>query len=345
MVYLRHIAELVGNPLLDILTAIIGMIFSSLIYTLIQLASAGPCCSKASDLKVLGFRFSRPQGGKLEYRGFRPGFSITADMVVDYKKHPDLDNKKLMALDKTHALFSGILTAVTGIVIFVFCFIWSFRIDYNLPASIVFLSGFWILLFSVGKCCLAVYSVSLVSSDKTLGGYYAKAIGMLRSGITFEKMELKSDRELNFAKVTDAEKKMYFPVYFCYLDANGLYDKMFEAVADVESIIRPGESSKAVFVDKMMLIYYYSYHNPVPSKAKEYYHSLGTDIEKDNDSNSLRIKGFYELNCFGNVEKAREYAGQALAKLDVFSVPAEREYERTCIAKLNSAIENFLMQR
>ncbi|MBP5332047.1 MAG: hypothetical protein J6Y89_09375, partial [Lachnospiraceae bacterium] len=331
-----------GNPLLDLLTAIIGLIFSSLIYTLIQLASSGPCCSKVSDLKVLGFRFSRPQGGKLEYRGYKPGLSISADMIVDFKKHPDIDNKKLIALDKAQVLLCGILTVVIGIVIFVLCLMWSFRIDYHLPASVVFLSGFWILLFAAGKCCLAVYSVFLVSSDKTLGGYYAAAVGMLRSGITFEKMDLKPVRELSFAKVTDAEKKMYFPVYFCYLDAKGLYDMMFEAVADIENIIKPGESSKAVFVDKMMLIYYYSYHNPVPSKAKEYYHSLGTDIEKDNDSNSLRIKGFYELNCFGNVEKAREYAGQAMAKLDSFSVPAEREYERTCIAKLNSAIEDFL---
>ena len=91
----------------------------------------------------------------------------------------------------------------------------------------------------------------------------------------------------------------------------------------------------------MNLIYYYSYHRPTPSAAKEYYHRIINDVEKDTDPNTMRIRGFYELNCFGDPVKARELSMKALEGLDTVSIPVEREYERKCIAKLNNAIDNF----
>lgn len=341
MEYIKHIAELIGNPVLDILTSIVGILFASLVFFLIQIALTKPCYGRVSDMDLLGFRFSKPKDGKWEYRGFRFRLGFTAVTVVDFDNHPGVDNKKLISMDKTHMLITGTLTALIGTGVFIGCTAWCFNIYYWFPAAIVFLSGFWILLFSIGRIVLVIATVRKMYSKKTLGGYMSSAVGMLRAGIPFEKMELKSVRELNYPKVWDTERKMYFPIYFAYLDSNGLYDRMPEAVADVEATLKPGENSKVVQAVCMTLIYYYSYHNINPSQAKEYYHRMGDEIVKDMDSNSMRVKGFYELNCFGNVDKARECVVKALEKLDSFSVPAEREYERKCIAKLNSAIANF----
>ena len=295
MEYLRYVTELIRNPILDLVMSVVGILFVSLVFFLIQIAFTKPFYGRVTDVDILGFKYTRPKGGNWEYRGYRFRLGFFANSVVDFDNHPG-----------------------------------------------VFLSGFWILMYSIGRIVLVIATVKKMYSKKSLGGYMTSAAGMLRAGIPFEKMDLKSVRELNYPKVWDTERKMYFPIYFSYLDANGFYDRMPEAVADVEAVLKPGERSKVAIAVLMTLVYYYSYHHIEPSMAKEYYHRMGDEIEKDTDCNTMRIKGFYELNCFGNADKARECATAALAKLDSFSVPAERDYERKCIARLNSAISGFL---
>lgn len=341
MEYLSYIAGLIEYPLLDLLMSVVGILFVSLVFFLFQAAFAKPFFCKLSDINILGFKYTRQKDGNWEYRGFKPKLGFSADAAVDFENHPGADSNSLASREKTYMLITGILTAVTGIAVFAGCLVWCFRIYYRFPAAVVFLSGFWILMFSIGRIVMVTATLARMYSKKSLGGYLTSVIGMLRSGIPFEKMELKSVRELNYPKVWDTERKMYFPVYFAYLDAKGLYDRMPEAVADVERTLKPGENTKVVLAVCMTLVYYYSYHNINPSKAKEYYHRMGDEIAGDKDSNSMRVKGFYELNCFGNVEKARECVVKALEKIDTFSVPAEREYEKSCIAKLNKAIDNY----
>ncbi|MBR3247630.1 MAG: hypothetical protein IKG03_04460 [Clostridiales bacterium] len=342
MEYLRYVTELIRNPILDLVMSVVGILFVSLVFFLIQIAFTKPFYGRVTDVDILGFKYTRPKGGNWEYRGYRFRLGFFANSVVDFDNHPGVENKKLIAMEKTHMLITGILTALIGIGVFAGCTAWCFRIYYRFPAALVFLSGFWILMYSIGRIVLVIATVKKMYSKKSLGGYMTSAAGMLRAGIPFEKMDLKSVRELNYPKVWDTERKMYFPIYFSYLDANGLYDRMPEAVADVEAVLKPGERSKVAIAVLMTLVYYYSYHHIEPSVAKEYYHRMGDEIEKDTDCNTMRIKGFYELNCFGNADKARECATAALAKLDSFSVPAERDYERKCIARLNSAISGFL---
>ena len=341
MEYLEYIGELISNPILDVLMGLVGLIIVSGIFTLIMVALAKVFCAKVSDYDVFGYKYTRNQAGKWEYRGHRVKIGFSAVTVIDFENHPDIDSEKLIQMDKTHALLTGILTMVIGAGISIGCFIWCFNIYYRFPAMLVFLTGFWVLLFAISRLVLVIATVAKMYSNKSLGGYMSKAAALLRSGVPYEKIELKSVRELGFKKVWETERKMYFPLYFQYLDSNGFYDKMPEAVADVERILNPGAASKADISVNMYLIYYYSYHCPTPSAAKEYYHRIINDIEKDTDANAMRIKGFYELNCFGNPVKAREYAMKALEAVDRVPVPVEREYERKCIAKLNNAIDNF----
>ena len=341
MEYLRYISELISNPILDVLMGLVGLVLVSGLFVLIQTVLCKAFCAKMTDIEVFGFKYTKNRSGKWEYRGHRVKLAFTGVSVVDFENNPGIDSEKLIRLDKNHILVTGILTTVIGLAISVGCFIWSFNIYYKFPASLVFLMGFWILIFTIGRLVLVLTTISKIYSKNSLGSYQMRAVSLMRSGIPYDKMELKSVRELNFKKVWETERKMYFPLYFQYLDYNDFYDRMPEAVDDVETIMNAASSSKPDIVVYMYLIYYYSYHCPTPSRAKEYYHRIINEIEKDTDPNAMKIKGFYELNCFGNPDKARECAMKALEGLETFSVPVEREYERKCIAKLNNAIDNF----
>ena len=341
MEYLRYISEFTANPWVDIVMFIVGTLFISVVFFLVQITSAGMFSSKVTDISILGFKHHRKNDGKWEYRGHHIKLGFSANTVVDFNKRPGIDSNKLMSLEKSHMLFTGITTLVIGIAVSAGCIIGSFNMYYFIPARLVFLSGFWILLFAVGRMVIVISTISKLFSKNSLGGYCTAAIGRIRAGVPFEQLDLKSVGELNFKKTSDIARKMYFPIYFSYLDAKGLYNRMPEAVADVERTVIKTEKHEIAIAVYMTLIYYYSYHNVAPSKAKEYYHILGDDILKDTDSNSMRIKGFYELNCFGDVKKAKMYAAKAIEGINGFSVPSEREYEKSCIAKLNNAINNF----
>ena len=341
MEYLHYIYEFISNPILDVLMGLVGLILVSGIFLLYQMALAKAFCAKMTDIEVFGFKYSRNSAGKWEYRGHRVKLAFSGVSAIDIENHPEIDGDKMIQKDKSHMLATSLLTTITGLGISAGCIIWSFTIYYAFPASVVFLTGFWVLLFTVGRLILVLSTMTKIYSKNSLGSYQMRAISLLRSGVPYEKLDLKSVRELNLKKVWETERKMYFPVYFQYLDACGFYDRMPEAVDDVERILNAAAVSKVDIGVYMNLIYYYSYHRPTPSAAKEYYHRIINDVEKDTDPNTMRIRGFYELNCFGDPVKARELSMKALEGLDTVSIPVEREYERKCIAKLNNAIDNF----
>ena len=341
MDYLRYIYELISNPLLDVLMGLVGLILVSGFFLLYQMAFAKAFKAKMTDIEFFGFKYSKNRSGKWEYRGHRVKLAFSGVSVIDTVNHPEIDGDKMIALDKSHMLVTCLFTTMTGLAISAGCIIWSFNIYYVFPASLVFLTGFWVLLFTIGRLVLVLSTIAKVYSKNSLGSYRMRAVTLLKSGVPFEKLDLKSVRELNLKKVWETERKMYFPIYFMYLDANGFYDRMPEAVDDVERILNAAAVSKADIGVYMNLIYYYSYHRPTPSAAKEYYHRIINEIEKDSDANTMRIRGFYELNCFGNPVKAREFAMKALEGVENISIPVEQDYERKCIAKLNNAIDNF----
>ncbi len=341
MEYIRILGELIANPLLDFLMAFVGMLIVSLLMMLLQLAFFKLFKSKLQYIELFGFKFSKPEQGKWEYRGHRNKFGFEAAFNFDLKACAGMDNKKMVSYEYGFILTSTISCLIISVIICAVCWINAFRISPWFAASFVFLTGFWTLMFGCGRLVVALISIAKTSSKKTLGGYASQAYGMLRSGIPYERMDLRPVRELNFRNVWDAEKITYFPIYFAYLDANGKYDLMPEAVAGIESILKPGNTSKPYLIVYFYLVFYYSYHYIVPSKAKEYYHRAGDAIARDKDSDGMCLKGFYELNCFGNVEKAKECAAAAVAKIEDYPSAVEKEYWRNNIAKLNNAINNF----
>ena len=345
MQYLRYLGELTYNPVLIILMAIVGLVLSTFVKGLIQLAFAKPMGMKVTDIMIFGFKYTKLKNGKWEQRGKRIGIGLQVETGYDLEKYPDIDSKKLISKDKAYIIVPSIVMLIIGIGAFWGLLIAAFKAETYLLASIYFLLGFWLLLFIIGKFCLAISVVSKVNGKKSLGGYTQEGLSMLRSGVPFSQMDLKPFSELNYKKVWDTEKQMYFLLYLEYLDANGFFDRMPEAVAEVERTLKPNMADSKILLGVYMdLVYYYSYHNIVPGKAKEYYHRIVDDISKDTEPNAMVIKGFYELNCFGNVETAKNCVIKALEKIDGFSTGAEREHCRQCINRLNHAIDNFPVQ-
>lgn len=345
MQYLRYLGQLSYNPILILVMALVGLILSTFVKSLVQLAFAKPMGMKVTDILIFGLKYTKLKNGKWEKRGRKAGVGLQVETAFDLDREAGMDSRKLIVKDKAYMILTAVVTLLIGISAFAGLLIATFNVDSYLLASVLFLLGFWLLLFLIGKFFLAISVVSKVNSKKSLSGYTQEVLSMLRSGVPFEQMEMKPFSELNYKKVWDTEKQMYFLLYFEYLDANGFFDRMPEAVAEAERTMKPNMAySKVILGVCMDLVYYYSYHNIVPSMAKEYYHRIFDDITKDTDPNAMFVKGFYELNCFGNVDTAKDCVIKALEKIDDFSTGDEREYCRKCIARLNHAIDNFPKQ-
>ena len=341
MIYIRNIVDLMTNPILDILMFFVGLTVSSLISTLLQLILVKPFKCKMNYVEVFGFRYVRLDTGKWEYRGHRVKAGFQAETLIDLKAFPEGNYGAAMAYENGLIVTTMVLHMIISIVIFAVCLHGGYFIGPEFLAAIVFLTGLWTLICAGVRSGVAIAVLVKSNSKNTLGGYSVRARNMLRSNIPFENMDLKSVRELNFPKVWDSEKITYFPLYFAYLEATGKTELMPEAVNDIEAVLKPLDRSAPALITMFYLVYYYSYYNMVPAKAKEYYHRIGDNISKDMDSDSMCVKGFYELNCFGNVEKAKEFAASAVAKLDDMKSPSEREYWKKNIAKLNNSINYF----
>ena len=342
MQYLRYLGELTYNPIVILVMAIVGLILSTFVQGLIQLAFAKVFGMKFTDILIFGLKYTKLKNGKWEKRGHKAGIGLQVLTSFDLEREAETDSKKLIAREKGYMIVSALVMLLAGIGIFTGLLIATFKVYSYFLGSVFFLLGAWTLVFIIGKFCTTISVLAKVNSSKSLSGYAQEGLSMLRSGVPFDQMDLKPIREMNYKKVWDTERMLYFLLYFEYLDANDYFDRMPEAVADVESVLKPNSIDTKINLGICMdLVYYYSYHNIVPSKAKEYYHRIIDDISKDTEPNAMFVKGFYELNCFGNVETAKTCAIKALEKIEEFSVPVEREYCRKCINRLNYAIDNF----
>ena len=230
MQYLRYLGQLSYNPILILVMALVGLILSTFVKSLVQLAFAKPMGMKVTDIMIFGLKYTKLKNGKWEKRGRKAGVGLQVETAFDLEREAGMDSRKLIAKDKAYMILTAVVTLLIGIGAFAGLLIATFNVDSYLLASVLFLLGFWLLLFLIGKFFLAISVVSKVNSKKSLSGYTQEVLSMLRSGVPFEQMEMKPFSELNYKKVWDTEKQMYFLLYFEYLDANGFFDRMPEAV-------------------------------------------------------------------------------------------------------------------
>ena len=337
----RELLELDYNFLLVLLVSILMFMLGSFLHSVFVIAVAPMFKSKTIEIQALGFKFVKQRDGKWEYCGHKPSIGFNACNVFDIQKYGVLDSKVMKAMDNLSCTVMTVLDLIFAVGILILGINGAINIESELLATISMIAGISYGIFGIVRVVLSLIIIIKSNLKNTLAGYTQAAIAMIRTGVPMDKLDLKSIAELGFSKATRTEKIMYFGIYFSYLDASCQYDKMAAAVGEVEQSISPNGSSRLDVMVYVLLVYYYSYFYPDPSRAKDYYSRCGEGIAKDRDANCLRIRGFYELNCFGNVEKARELAQAAEAAVESFSMGSEREYERQCIAKLNEAISRF----
>lgn len=341
---MRNISELLDltyNPFVFLFVALLAYFIGSLVSSAFHFVFAPVFKGKIVEFTALGFKWEKKKTGKWEYIGHKPGLAFSAYLAVDLEKCGNLSSKQMKANESV----CMILIAAAGLIVAVGVFITGLAGGVNIPvellASAAVEFGLSYLVFAIIRVGVTAYVLFKINNKNSLSGYQQSAVSMIRAGVPFEKMELKSIPELHFKKATILEKKMYFPFYFMYLDDTEQFDKMAAAVGEVEQVLNPMADTRLdryIYAD---LAYYYSTLYFDPDKAKDYYSRAGDSLVKDTESNSMRIKGFYELNCFGNVEKARECLRVAEEGIESFSIGSEREAERKLIARLRNAIEKF----
>lgn len=344
MPFADELFNLAVNPLIALLLAVLTYHFPSFVNMLLYMIYAPMFKLKVKQIGLLGFRYEK-NDGKWESRGYKPMIGFNAELVYDMEKCKDWSPKKFKDKERDLLLAIGFTGLLIGAGVLTGCLFWSHNIGNEFFASLVKIFGESWFVFSFGMLLVPVIILIKLHNKNSLGAYYQEALGLIRTDIPFEQLNLKSVKELNFKKVTNAERIMYFPVYFEYLDCCDMFDKMPEAVNDIESVLKPTGSSRAELFCAITLTFYYSYHCVNPMLATKYYQMAGDFLAKDTDSNGMRIKAFYELNCCRNLQKAMEYAQRANEVIDKFSIGSEREYESKCLARLDEAIRQCQSQQ
>ena len=345
MPFLDELVNFSFSPFVALLMALLTFAFPSGLGLLLQMLFAPVFKLKVKQIRLLGFRYEKQDNGKWESRGYKPAIGFTAEIIYDIKKCKDWSPKQFRAKERNMVLVIGFTDLLIGAGVLTGCLFWSRSIENEFFSSLVRVFGTSWFIFAAGMLLIPVFVLIKLKNKNSLGSYYQEAIDMVRANMPFEQMNLKSVKELNLKKVTKAEKIMYFPIYFAYLDCCDMFDKMPEAVNEIESALGPQPSTRAELFCVITLAYYYSYHCVNPALATQYVQKAGDFLAKDTDSNGMRIKAFYELNCCRNLQKATEYAQKANEVIDKFSIGTEREYERKCLARLDEAIKQCQNQQ
>lgn len=338
---IRQLSALNINPWWLLILAFAAYIFSTLITTLNFFIFAPLFCFKVKEFRMFGLTLERQNDGKWEKRGGKVTVGFTAECVLDLDKTVGVSDEKLRAKEAGLLLVNSITELIVAGAFALAGVYGGLNIESDFPASTVLWFGIAVLVFSVVRFGVRIWILIKTNASNSLAGYTQNALAKIRADVPFENLDLKPVSEMDYKKIANVEKIMYFPLYFMYLDASGKYDRMAAAVGEIEGIIKPAANSRADAAVLIALVYYYSCHYIMPSTAKEYYHRVGDALEKDRDANGMCIKGFYNLNCFGDINRARECLNQANASIDSFSRGSEREYWRKNIAKLSDAINRF----
>ena len=83
MQYLRYLGELTYNPVIILAMAIVGLVLSTFVKGLIQLAFAKPMGMKVTDIMIFGFKYTKLKNGKWEQRGKRIGIGLQVETGYD----------------------------------------------------------------------------------------------------------------------------------------------------------------------------------------------------------------------------------------------------------------------
>ena len=256
---------------------------------------------------------------------------IQASPAFDIKKYPDINNEDISKSDNHFAITSSVITALICILISIPLFILARNASWLLMGVTLSLA-FGIIFHGLSMVVFALIAIHKVKTS--LSGYTKSAIGKLRDGQPLSTFNLLPVEELPYKKISNYEYILYYPIYMAYLESCGEISKMEPIAEKLGDLVKGATMSSNCYSAYYTLIYYYSFYNQNPAKAKSFYNVVFQTIEKDTDANSYRIRAHYELTVNGNKDLAYELASKAQATVGHFSIGSERDHEVMCINKL-----------
>ncbi len=310
----------------------------SLIHAGILALLAPKFYSRISSFTLFGYEYENIDG-KFVFVKKENNPIIQARPVFDIKKYPNASEEMLDKADSTFALVaSGITFAICLALSIGFFFLRTSLGETSFLTLFITSIALGLLWHGAVIFGIAIFSVYKVKTS--LAGYVTNARKKVMAGQRFGNLNLKTVEELPYKKVAYYEELMYYPIYMAYLEDSRNESRMNEIAEKTASLLNSHPFNRSYLYAFAQLVYYYSYINRAPEKAKYFYNEIKQYLENDTDANSYRIRAHYELTVNNNYELARSFADKANAKLPVFSAGGERLYEADCIQKLYERLDN-----
>lgn len=316
---------------------LIAMWVSSFIKLVIKFILAPKFYTRVSSMSIFGFEFIK-QNDKFVFVKRSPVPLINANLGFDYKKFGHIDNDKVNKADSTATIVISVISSVICFILAVILILIGKNTELNLFAGIVSLA---LGLIFQGISSLVITIIALHMVNTSLSGYTRSIVNKIRMGQPVETFNLLPIEKLPYTNAANAERIIYYSIYMIYLDVIDDEDMLEDTALKLCHLLRNTQFNVSYLGAYYGVIYYFSYRNIDTELAEEFYKLIKEYIEKDTDSNGYRVRAHYELTVNHNRDLAYELAQNAGAKINVFSMGTEREYEKKCIEKLFNRISEY----
>lgn len=193
---------------------------------------------------------------------------------------------------------------------------------------------------SVSLLCIGLYTYLVMM--KGLTGYTDSILNRLRSGESFEALELKHVNELPYPKANQIERMMYHNLYLMYLLATKQYCKMKPIIEEMTDYYRERAFILQDTPGYYLLVFYYSAFEPDEGMAEWFFDKVRSTLETDPDANAKRVLACYNLNIVKDYKMARKYTDEGLLTVEHYSTEgAERDLERRLLMELNATLNGI----
>ena len=189
---------------------------------------------------------------------------------------------------------------------------------------------------SVSLLCIGLYAYLVMM--KGLTGYTDSILNRLRSGESFETLEMKYVDELPYPKANRIERMMYHGIYLLYLIAVKRYSDMKPVITEMAEYYKERPYILQDTTNYYLLVFYYSALAPDEELAECFFDKVRSTLETDPDANAKRVLACYYLNIVKDHDMARQYTDAGLRAVNHYSEGSERELERRLLLELHTTL-------
>ena len=198
--------------------------------------------------------------------------------------------------------------------------------------------GFGMVFMSLQAVIIFIYTIQRIM--KRLGGYMSANVQRIRNGESIASLNLKSVEQLGFKKVTNAEKILYYGLYFEYLTAIGDYNSLRAPSHEIMELIIGRQFFSHETLTYYCLLFYFSEFEPNRQFADMLFNRIKGTITNDTDPNGKRVMAYYAFNIYNDIAGAERFLSEGYAALDkrTGTFTSEEELEKELLDRLSSRI-------